>query len=220
VSKSLLIIGHGGFAKEAGSLAIMAGFQLKGFIDQLGPEESRSGLFGLPVFQSVMVAREKVNCLSAFVAIGDNWTRERVTLELRTKTPELELVCLIHPNSVMSAGAQAGPGSFIGANAFVGAFASVADGNYIAPNTTIGHGSTCGRFSFVSTGARIGGEAHLGDRVMVGMNSVIREKVTVDSDTVVGALSFVSQDFPSKVVVAGSPARIVKSREQNDPYLR
>ena len=49
------------------------------------------------------------------------------------------------------------------------------------------------------------------DNVLIGANSVILEGVKIGKGSVVAAGSVVTEDVPSGVVVAGSPAKIIKN---------
>jgi serine O-acetyltransferase len=50
----------------------------------------------------------------------------------------------------------------------------------------------------------------LGDRVTLGAGAQILGDVTVGDDVIIGAMSLVISDVPSKSIVAGVPARIVR----------
>ena len=52
------------------------------------------------------------------------------------------------------------------------------------------------------------------DDVLIGANSVILEGVKVGKGAVVAAGSVVTKDVPEGVVVAGSPARIIKKKDE------
>ena len=52
------------------------------------------------------------------------------------------------------------------------------------------------------------------DDVLIGANSVILEGVRVGKGSVVAAGSVVTKDVPPGVVVAGSPAKIIKSKDE------
>ena len=50
----------------------------------------------------------------------------------------------------------------------------------------------------------------------IGANSVILPGVTIGEDALVGAGSVVTNDVPSRAVVAGNPARIIRFRDKNE----
>ena len=50
----------------------------------------------------------------------------------------------------------------------------------------------------------------IGDDVFIGMNCIILKGITIGQAAVVGAGSVVTHDIPSKVIVAGNPARVVR----------
>jgi virginiamycin A acetyltransferase len=56
------------------------------------------------------------------------------------------------------------------------------------------------------------GDVTLGNDVWIGMNSIILSGVSIGDGAVVGAGSTVTNDVPPYAVVAGSPARILKFR--------
>ena len=50
----------------------------------------------------------------------------------------------------------------------------------------------------------------IGDNVLIGANAVILEGVKIGKGSVVAAGSVVVEDVPENVVVAGTPAKIIK----------
>jgi acetyltransferase-like isoleucine patch superfamily enzyme len=51
---------------------------------------------------------------------------------------------------------------------------------------------------------------HIGDRVWIGANAKILKGVTIGSGAVIAAGSVVSKDVPSRTLVAGVPAQVIK----------
>ena len=52
------------------------------------------------------------------------------------------------------------------------------------------------------------------DNVHIGWNTVIMPGVTIGNNVVIGASSIVTKSIPSNVVVAGNPAKIIKSYDE------
>jgi len=61
------------------------------------------------------------------------------------------------------------------------------------------------------------GKISVGDNVFIGMGAHILQGITVGDNCIIGACSVVTKDIPEGVVVAGNPARIVKTK---DEYLK
>ena len=53
---------------------------------------------------------------------------------------------------------------------------------------------------------------HIGHDVWIAASSVVAQGVTIGNGAVVGANSFVNKNVPAYAIVAGSPARIIKYR--------
>ena len=54
----------------------------------------------------------------------------------------------------------------------------------------------------------------VGDNVLVGANAVVLEGVQIGDNAVVAAGAVVTEDVPSGAVVAGSPAKIIKMKDE------
>jgi len=114
--------------------------------------------------------------------------------------------CRIWNNTVVEGGCVLGDRVRIGANCYIAKFTTIGDGDTIAPGACLAndphpgsedHG--CMRGPTVERGAQI------------GMNATILPFVTIGERSVVGAGSVVTHDVPAELVVAGNPARVLKS---------
>lgn len=69
--------------------------------------------------------------------------------------------------------------------------------------------------SFAARGARFKGNAALtviGNDVWIGRNAIVRQGVTVGDGAVIAGGAFVNQDVPPYAIVAGMPAKVIRSR--------
>jgi acetyltransferase-like isoleucine patch superfamily enzyme len=64
-----------------------------------------------------------------------------------------------------------------------------------------------------------GGRVALGTCAAVGLGAKVVHNVRIGAHAVVGAGALVLQDVPDQVVAYGTPARVIRSRGVDDPYL-
>lgn len=108
--------------------------------------------------------------------------------------------CVIMMGAVINIGAEIGAKTMIDMNVVLGARAIVGKKCHIGAGTVLaGVLEPPGRTPVI-----------IEDRVLIGANAVVLEGVRVGRGSVVGAGAVVVSDVPPGVVVAGSPARIIK----------
>lgn len=99
--------------------------------------------------------------------------------------------------------------------------AVIGDGTMIDMNAVVGARGTIGKNCHIGAGAVVAGVLEppskqpviIEDDVLVGANAVILEGVRIGKGSVVAAGAIVLEDVPPGVVVAGSPAKIVKVKD-------
>lgn len=115
---------------------------------------------------------------------------------------------LVHPSAVVE-GTDAGRGSVVAAG-------SVVSQSRLGDHTHVGAGCTLtrtwtGDFCQIGPGCHIAGDVVLGDGCFLGVGVTVRNLVTIGDGAMVGAGAVVVDDVPPGVVVAGVPARVVRS---------
>ena len=117
--------------------------------------------------------------------------------------------CHIENNTIIEVGCTLGDRVRVQANCYVAAFTTIEDDVTIGPGVGLANdphpGSpkhACMRGPTIERGAQI------------GMNATILPFVTIGQRSVVGAGSVVTHTVPPELVVAGNPARVLKSTSQ------
>ena len=111
------------------------------------------------------------------------------------------------------------------------------DFSYIGPNCCIGPKVIIGRFTMLANNVSILGDDHIfsdptvpiifsgrpelketyiGDDVWVGAYSIIMSGVNIQDGAIIGAGSVVTKDVPAYTIFAGSPAKFIKYRFDDD----
>jgi len=136
--------------------------------------------------------------------------------------PLLDLKSLnarVEPGAIIRERVHIGDNAVIMMGAIINIGASIGDGTMIDMNATIGGRAQIGKMCHIGAGAVVAGVIEppsakpvvIEDNVLVGANAVILEGVRVGEGAVVAAGAVVTEDVPPRTVVAGVPARVIKT---------
>lgn len=128
----------------------------------------------------------------------------------------------IEPGAIIRDRVSIGKSAVIMMGAVINIGAEIGDGAMIDMNAVVGARGKIGKRVHVGAGAVVAGvleppskqPCDIGDDVLIGANAVILEGVKVGKGSVVAAGSVVVEDVPEGVVVAGTPAKIIKSVDE------
>lgn len=124
----------------------------------------------------------------------------------------------IEPGAIIRDQVEIGNNCVIMMGASINIGAVIGEGTMIDMNVVVGGRGTIGKNCHIGAGAVIAGVIEppsampviVEDDVVIGANAVILEGVRVGKGSVVAAGAVVIEDVPENVVVAGTPARIIK----------
>lgn len=88
----------------------------------------------------------------------------------------------------------------------------IGDGTKLDALVHIAHNVKVGKICQLAAGTIIGGSAKLGDSCWTGLNSTIKNKITIGNNVLVGAGACVIKDVPDGDIVAGVPAKSIKTK--------
>ena len=188
-----------------------------GFLDDITPDRQGESFCGATVLGNASQLQKiyESGVRKAIVAFGDN-TRRLAVGELLEERG-FELITAIHPSAVVALDALIGSGSMIAAGAVVGPGAVI--GRCVILNTaaTVDHECTVADGAHIGPGAHIAGLVQVERGAWIGIGVTIIDRKQIGAWSIVGAGAVVIENVPDRVLVAGVPARVVKSVEEARP---
>lgn len=129
----------------------------------------------------------------------------------------------IEPGAIIREGVIIGKSAVIMMGAVINIGANIGEGAMIDMNAVVGARGIVGKNCHIGAGAVIAGVLEppssdpviIEDNVLVGANAVVLEGVKIGKGAVVAAGSVVTQNVEPGVVVAGAPAKVVKTVDSN-----
>ena len=139
--------------------------------------------------------------------------------------PMLDLLNInarIEPGAIIRDRVSIGDNAVIMMGAVINIGAEIGESTMVDMNAVIGARGKLGKRVHLGAGAVVAGVLEppsktpciIEDDVLIGANAVILEGVKIGKGSVVAAGSVVVEDVPAGVVVAGTPAKIIKSVDE------
>lgn len=128
----------------------------------------------------------------------------------------------IEPGAIIREGVSIGKSAVIMMGAVLNIGADIGEGAMIDMNAVVGARGIVGKNSHIGAGAVIAGVLEppssdpviIEDNVLVGANAVVLEGVHIGKGAVVAAGSVVTENVAPGVVVAGAPAKVIKTVDE------
>lgn len=128
----------------------------------------------------------------------------------------------IEPGAIIRDRVSIGKNAVIMMGAVINIGAEIGEGTMIDMNAVVGARGTIGKNAHIGAGAVIAGVLEppsktpviIEDDVLIGANAVVLEGVRVGKGAVVAAGSVVTSDVAPNTVVAGSPAKFIKFKDE------
>lgn len=219
--RSIVIIGAGGHGKVVADIVERQGrYSIAGWVDSgREPGERHAGYAVLGPVEEIAELVSRYPVAGALVALGDNASRLAMVQRLVREIPDLRFITAVHPTAAVGRGASLGPGTVVMAQAVVNPDAVVGAHCILNTGSSLDHDSRMDDFASLAPGAAVGGNARIGTGAAVSIGVSVLHGVGVGEHTVVGAGAVVVGDLPGHCVALGVPARMVRTRGENEPYL-
>ena len=210
--KDLIIIGAGGFAREASlmveeincSIDGEESWQLLGFIDD---DKAKWGLAlrGYPVLGGWEALEKLPRDVQVICVVGDPATKRK--LVLKAEEQGRSFANLVHPEVVFGEEVSIGKGVLINKGCLLTVNIRIGDHVSINPGCGIGHDAVIGDYATLMWRVNISGNVRIGEGCLLGTGSIVLQEKVVGRSSIVGAGAVVTTDLPEGCTAIGVPAR-------------
>jgi sugar O-acyltransferase (sialic acid O-acetyltransferase NeuD family) len=206
MSKPLLLVGAGGFAREV-LAAVRAGDEWTplGALDD-DPDRHGTAIDGLPVLGSTGLVHEHPGAAVVVCVANAHRPRTRETVTGRLGLPADRYGTVVHPAASVAAGTELGPGTILLAGVVITTPQRVGAHVVAMPHAVLTHDDEVEDFVTLAGRATLAGGVHIGQCAYLGQGSMVREHVKIGEGAVIGMGAVVLSDVPAGEIWAGVPA--------------
>lgn len=139
--------------------------------------------------------------------VADNEFPKSVAIPMERRATIIDPSCYIHPT------ARIGRGCAIYPHCFVGLKATLGDGVFMLSGCTINHDNVLEENVVAASGATLAGFVHVEAGAYLGQACTVRQFLRIGRNALIGMGAVVVKNVEPNAVMAGNPARKLKSRK-------
>lgn len=210
--KSIFVFGASGHAKVVIDIIERQGLYDIAFLVDDDPTLKGIEFYGYKVIggkQDLLDARDQI--CGGIVAIGSN--RARIAVAGWLTDNRFNLVSAIHPFAQLGRGVVVAAGTVIMGGAIINSDSRIGGNVIVNTRSTVDHDCTVGHGVHIAPGVTLCGTVSIGAGTFVCAGATIIPNLTVGDKVIVAAGSTVIHDVPDCILVAGSPAKYIKTLE-------
>ena len=163
---------------------------------------------------------EVYNFKAGLVALGDNYLRERVVLEILKQKADFVFINAVSKHTYISPTSKMGEGNVVMPGVIINSEASVGHHCIINTKSSLEHNCILHDFTALSAGVTTGGYFTLGKYSAIALGVTIFDRVNIGENVVVGSGSLVTKDLESHGLYFGVPSKRIRDREPGEKFLK
>jgi len=223
MNDNLIIFGSGVHARVIFSEVIkLKKFNFIGFVDNFKKKGelilslNKKKYYNLGSIKEVI---NKKNNFKGIVGVGLNFVREKVVNDIKKINNNFKFQKIISKDATINSNVFIDEGTLVCSGSIINTGTIIGRHCIINTSCSIDHDNKFRDFSSTGPGVVTGGNVEVGYQSYLGLGSLVRHKVKILDNTIVGFGSLVNKDCKKNSIYYGSPATIIRNRKNNENYL-
>ena len=223
MTDNLIIFGSGVHARVIFSEVIkLKKFNFIGFVDNFKKKGelilslNKKKYYNLGSIKEVI---NKKNNFKGIVGVGLNFVREKVVNDIKKINNNFKFQKIISKDATINSNVFIDEGTLVCSGSIINTGTIIGRHCIINTSCSIDHDNKFRDFSSTGPGVVTGGNVEVGYQSYLGLGSLVRHKVKILDNTIVGFGSLVNKDCKKNSIYYGSPATIIRNRKNNENYL-
>jgi sugar O-acyltransferase (sialic acid O-acetyltransferase NeuD family) len=220
--KNIIIIGGGNQAHYTIDIIEKEDkYNIVGIIDSIHAVGSER--FGYKILgrqEDILQIVKQYQVYGGLIAIGDNWTRYKVSNQILSLVPDFKFVNAIHPSVIIGNDVNIGIGVVAMAGVIFNPKSIIGNFTFFATGAQVEHDCIISDYASISAGSVTGGYVKLGKFSALTLGVTVLDRLEIGENTVVGAGSLVLKNLPDNTLVYGNPAKVIRNRIIGEKFLK
>jgi len=206
MKETLIIIGASGHGKVIADIASRMNKWLNIYF--LDDDASINECTGLKVIGRLIDASKYKAEADFFVAIGNNYTREKIQENLIAEG--VSLATIVHPNTAIGNRVEIGMGTVVMAGVVINSSSNIGKGCIINTHSSVDHDNVIEDYVHISPGVNLAGTVRVGKGSWIGIGGVVNNNITICNNCQLGAGTVVIKNIIESGLYVGVPAKKIK----------
>ncbi len=216
MSKKIVILGAGGFAREVLDIfdacnRVGQDFDVLGYIVESQYGSPKTLVNDKPVLGDFDWFAGHSDGIYAVCGVGA--PELRIRLVMSAQKWDVRFCNIIHPSAILTRWVTLGEGVVITAGCILTNQIRIGNHVHVNLNCTIGHNAVLDDFVTLAPGVHISGKVTLSTGCYIGTGANLIDGVYVGEWSIVGAGSTIVEDVPPNTTVVGVPGKVIKTCE-------
>ena len=213
MKNEIIIIGTGAQAKYALEIFNLQKQSVYGLIALNNEHAKLQKIYNKKVLGSIENF-DKLNLNNNFrfiLACSDNHKKKQIVDKLKNYSPIY--INAIHPKAIIASTSVLGEGVIVNANAIIQPYSKIGNHVMIHAGVIIEHDVIINNFVNIAPGVIITGHVIIKEYSKIFTGAIITPNITIGQNSIVAAASTVLNSFEDNLVIAGTPAKVLKKNE-------